>query len=179
MRNALGAPCQRASKPALDIVGLWSYVKFSTAIDDYIRERRSLGRINSDRTERDYRIVLNAHAEDVGNRDPAYTSKEDVKRTLRRWAHPNSLRKNHSVLRSFYDWAVAEELRPSNPARALESAKPKRRSVCGLHVPRRWQSYEPPQITSSSGARFCSGCVRAFAAGSYSLCRVATSRETA
>jgi hypothetical protein len=54
-------------------------VKFSAAIDDYIRERRSLGRINSDRTERDYRYVLNKHADDVDNRDPAYTSKEDVK----------------------------------------------------------------------------------------------------
>src|SRR4051794_21894784 len=98
-------------------------MKFSAAIDQYIADRRSLGHIGSDRTERDYRIVLYAHAEDVENRDPAYTSKEDIKRTLRRWSHPNSRGKNHSILVSFYDWAVQEEIRPSNPARAVPRAK--------------------------------------------------------
>jgi integrase len=98
-------------------------MKFSAGIDDYLRDRRALGYINSDRTERDYRIVLTAHADDVQNRDPGKTSKEDVKRTLRRWSRPNSRSKNHSIIISFYDWAVQGDLRASNPARAVERAK--------------------------------------------------------
>src|SRR4051812_13205917 len=98
-------------------------MKFSAAIDQYIADRRSLGHIGSDRTERDYRIVLYAHAEDVENRDPAYTSKEDVKRTLRRWSHPNSRGKNHSILVAFFYWAVQEEIRSSNPSGGVPRAK--------------------------------------------------------
>lgn len=65
-------------------------MKLTAAIDAYIEDMRLQGRINSPATERDYRGALMAHAEDVANRDPRYTSREDVKRTLARWAHPNS-----------------------------------------------------------------------------------------
>ena len=61
-------------------------MRFDVAIDEYVADMRSQGRMNSDKTERDYRIVLYAHAEDVNNRDPRYTGREDVKRTLRRWS---------------------------------------------------------------------------------------------
>lgn len=95
------------------------------AIDEFVADMRSQGRMNSDKTERDYRIVLYAHADDVGNRDPRYTAREDVKRTLRRWSHPNSQRKNRSALISFYDWMVEEGKRPHNPAR--QTRRPRRR----------------------------------------------------
>ena len=81
--------------------------------------------MNSDKTERDYRVVLHAHADDVDNRDPKKTGREDVKRTLRRWPHPNSQRKNRSILVTFYDWMVEEGKRSHNPAR--QTPRPRRR----------------------------------------------------
>ncbi len=87
---------------------------------------RLQGRINSPATERDYRGALKAHAEDVANRDPRYTNREDVKRTLSRWPHPNSRGKQRSIFVSFYDWLVEEGLRPHNPAR--QTRRPKRRA---------------------------------------------------
>jgi hypothetical protein len=69
-------------------------MRFAVAIDEYIRDMRLQGRINSPATERDYRGTLVAHLEDISNRDPRKTGREDVKRTLARWPHPNSQRKN-------------------------------------------------------------------------------------
>ena len=66
-----------------------------------------------------------AHAEDVDNRDPRKTGRDDVKATLRRWANPNSCGKNRSILVSFYDWTVEEGLRETNPAR--QTPAPRRR----------------------------------------------------
>jgi hypothetical protein len=51
------------------------------------------GRMNSDATEVSYRACLNRHADVVGNRDPRYVGRADVKRTLAHWAHPNTQRK--------------------------------------------------------------------------------------
>jgi site-specific recombinase XerD len=98
-------------------------VKLTSAIDSYIDDMRQSGRMNSPSTERDYRGALLAHAKDVENRDPRYTNREDVKRTLRRWSHPNSQRKQRSILVSFYDWTVEEGYRPHNPARQTRRAK--------------------------------------------------------
>ena len=100
-------------------------MRFSAAIDLFLADRSSQGRINSPATERDYRTTLIAHGEDVDNRDPRKTGREDVKRTLRRWPHPNSQGKNRSVLVAFYDWMVEEGLRDTNPAR--QTPRPKRR----------------------------------------------------
>lgn len=100
-------------------------MKLTTAIDDYIDDMVSAGRFNSPATVRDYRGVLQLHGEDVSNRDPRYTNREDVKRTLRRWSHPNSRRKQRSILVSFYDWLVEEGKRKDNPAR--QTRRPKRR----------------------------------------------------
>jgi hypothetical protein len=63
-------------------------VRFSDAVDLFICDRRSQGRLNSESSVRGYRGTLDAHAEDVGNRDPAKVGREDVKRTLRRWPPP-------------------------------------------------------------------------------------------
>ena len=61
------------------------------------------------------------HAEDVDSRDPAYTNRNDVKRTLAHWANRNTRSKNRSILVSFYDWMV-ERMRPSNHGPASETA---------------------------------------------------------
>jgi integrase len=100
---------------------------FGEAIDRYIEDMRSQGRINSDRTEIGYRACLAAHADDVSNRDPRYTNKADVKRTLRRWANPNTQSTRRACLVSFYDWTM-QELDPGrkdNPAR--QTVSPRRR----------------------------------------------------
>ena len=86
---------------------------------------RSQGRLNSESSVRGYRGTLDAHAEDVGNRDPAKVGREDVKRTLRRWPHPNTQGTNRAKLVSFYDWAMEEGLRRDNPAR--QTRRPRRR----------------------------------------------------
>lgn len=100
-------------------------MKMSFAVDAYLADMRAEGRINSDVSERSYRDVLNWHGEDVQNRDPRYTNRDDVKRTLARWPNPNTRAKRRSYLVSFYDWLVEEGMRPANPAR--QTRKPKRR----------------------------------------------------
>ena len=42
-------------------------MRFDVAIDEFVADMRSQGRMNSDKTERDYRLVLYAHAEDIDN----------------------------------------------------------------------------------------------------------------
>lgn len=86
---------------------------------------RSQGRINSDKTERSYRGVLEKHAQDVENRDPRYIGREDIKRTLTRWKHPNSQATCRAILVSYYDWLMEEGFRKDNPAR--QTRRPRRR----------------------------------------------------
>lgn len=62
-------------------------MKFTAAIDEYLADMKAQGRINSPRTERSYFSRLAMHADDVNNRDPRATGRQDVKRTLRRWSH--------------------------------------------------------------------------------------------
>ena len=100
-------------------------MKFSAAIDAYCDDMLAQGRMNSASTERSYRSVLNRHARDIENRDPRYVGRTDVKRTLRRWPHPNTQRTSRSVLISFYDWAMEEGIRKDNPAR--QTRRPKKR----------------------------------------------------
>jgi hypothetical protein len=58
-------------------------MKFETAIDLFITDMWTQGRITSPSSERGYRSTLMAHAEDVQNRDPAYVGREDV------WSGPS------------------------------------------------------------------------------------------
>jgi integrase/recombinase XerD len=104
-------------------------VKFSAVIDLYVADRRSQGRINSPNTETAYRRVLNLHCDDVNGRDPAKTGRNDIKTTLRRWQHPNSQRQAHAVLTSFYDWAMEESIRETNPARMVIRARPRKPAI--------------------------------------------------
>jgi integrase/recombinase XerD len=100
-------------------------MKFHDAIELYIADMRSQSRLNSDSSERGYRSTLEAHAADVGNRDPSKVGREDVKRTLRRWPHPNTQGTNRAKLVSFYTWAMEEGIRKDNPAR--QTTRPRRR----------------------------------------------------
>lgn len=112
-------------------------MKFSDAIDAFITDMRAEGRINSPSTETNYRITLDRHADDIGNRDPRYTNREDVKRTLARWPHPNTRRKNRSILTSFYDWTM-QELEPGrkdNPARQTRPPKTRKPQIYRMTRP--------------------------------------------
>jgi integrase/recombinase XerD len=100
-------------------------MRFYDAIDAYITDMKAQGRLTSPSSDRGYRSALLAHAEDVQNRDPAYISREDVERTLRRWPHPNTQGTNRSKLVSFYGWAMEEGIRKDNPA--LQTRRPRRR----------------------------------------------------
>jgi site-specific recombinase XerD len=100
-------------------------VRFSEAIEEYFRDKRDAGQINSARTEVSYRSRLEALGQDVGNRDPRTIGRDDVKRTLRRWEHPNTQRHARTVYVSFFDWAMEEGIRKDNPAR--QTRRPKKR----------------------------------------------------
>ena len=107
-------------------------MKLTSAIDEYINDLSSQGRMASSRTDKTYRSILTRHAEDVGNRDPRTVGREDIKRTLKRWSHPNSQRTARAILVSFYDWMVEEGKRPYNPARQTRRPRNKPVSVYRL-----------------------------------------------
>lgn len=107
-------------------------MRFDAAIDRFITDMQREGRIRSPHTEAAYRAKLEAHAQDISNRDPAKTGREDIKRTLARWGHPNSRNQAHAILRSFYDWAMEEGIRKDNPARQLRTAPRQRPDVLRL-----------------------------------------------
>ena len=98
-------------------------MRFSVAIDAFIEDMRAQARINSGRTEVAYRATLNRHAEDIANRDPATANRQDVKRTLARWNHPNTQRTCRAHLVSFYRWTMEEGYRKDNPAEQTRRAK--------------------------------------------------------
>ena len=102
-------------------------MKFSDAIDQFVADRRLDGRLNSKGSELAYRKALACHAEDIANRDPRYTNRDDVKATLRRWPNPNTQGNRRAILVSFYDWLMEEGLRKDNPAR--QTKRPRRRKA--------------------------------------------------
>ena len=105
---------------------------FGNAIDAYVRDQQAFGRLNGHNSVRRYRDVLRLHHEDIGaRRGPLRTDREDVKRTLGRW-HGNSQYNAHSILVSFYDWAMQEGLRKDNPARQVRRTKLHQPSVYRL-----------------------------------------------
>jgi site-specific recombinase XerD len=106
-------------------------MKWSDAIDSYIRDQQQYGRINSKETVRAYRRLLALHAQDTPA-GPLSASREDVKRTLGRWEHPTTQSREHSCLRSFYDYLSTEGHRPDNPARQVRRAKVRKPNIYRL-----------------------------------------------
>lgn len=97
-------------------------MQFDRAIYEFIADWRGYGRINSMHTERSYVSKLRLLADDC-NKPVQEVTKQDIKRTLRRWDHPNSKLQAHSCFIAFFDWATQEDLRDDNPARAVARAK--------------------------------------------------------
>jgi integrase/recombinase XerD len=109
-------------------------VRFHEAIDLYVEDMWAIGRMSSAASERAYRDVLTWHAEDSQLRDPRQTTRDDEKRTLRRWKHPNTIAARRSILVSFYDWLVEEGHRPDNPARATPRPRKRKASVYRMTI---------------------------------------------
>lgn len=105
--------------------GVCPVVRFYDTIEQYVEDMRNQGRMSSNKTERQYRDVLYLHAEDSQLRDPRMTTRDDVKRTLRRWSNPNTQANRRSILVSFYDWLMEEGYRRDNPAR--QTRRPRKR----------------------------------------------------
>jgi site-specific recombinase XerD len=98
-------------------------MSFDQAAELFIADMRVIGRLRTDRSAHEYRRSILQHAADAGTADPRVATRDDVKRTLRRWRHPNTQRRRRSMLVSFYDWMVEEGLRPDNPARQTRAAR--------------------------------------------------------
>jgi hypothetical protein len=96
-------------------------MKWPDAIDEHLCDQQQAGRINSGETARIiYLRILRLHAQDTPA-GPLGASREDIKRTLARWEHPTPRARAHSILVSFYDWAMTEGYRPDNPARQAQT----------------------------------------------------------
>ncbi len=106
-------------------------MRWEQAIEEYLRDQRQAGRINSKETVRAYRRVLALHAGDTPA-GPLSASREDVKRTLARWEHPTTQSREHSCLTSFYDYLSTEGHRPDNPARQVRRARVRKPSIYRL-----------------------------------------------
>jgi integrase/recombinase XerC len=106
-----------------------SGLTFASAAELYIADMRALARLTTERSAEEYRRAILQHAADAGTTDPRATTRDDAKRTLRRWSHPNTQRRRRSMLVSFYDWTVEEGLRSDNPARQTRAARARESSV--------------------------------------------------
>ncbi len=96
---------------------------FPRAIELYLEDMQSLGRLTTSRTVAEYRRTVETHAQDTSGARPGETTREHIKRTLRRWGHPNTQRRKRSMLVSFYDWMVEEGRRSDNPARQVRAPR--------------------------------------------------------
>lgn len=107
-------------------------MRFSEAVDLFVADMVADGRFNSPLTERSYRDTLTRHADDVGNRDPRLTGRDDCTVTLRRWRQPNTRGVHRSHLVSFYDWCLETGLRKDNPARQTRRPRTRKPTVYRL-----------------------------------------------
>lgn len=119
----------RADQEAAGPGDLPAAMPFHLALDLYVEDMRAGGRLTTERSVAAYRACLGRHGRDVGGRDPRSTDREDVKRLLRCFPHPNTARRQRSMLVSFYDWLMEEGMRPDNPARQTRAPKPRRPEV--------------------------------------------------
>lgn len=107
-------------------------MRLTAAVDQFCEDMWAEGRFNSQLTERSYRDTLGRHADDVGNRDPSKTNRDDVTVTLRRWRQPNTRSVHRSHLVSFYDWALETGIRKDNPARQTRRPRIRKSQVYRL-----------------------------------------------
>jgi integrase/recombinase XerD len=115
-------------------------VKWDDAIHEFMQDMEAQGRLNSPGSVRAYRDVVQWHRDDIrGGLVPGHrkfeekrsqlTGRNDVKRTLQRWSHPNTQAHRHAILQRFYDWCMEEGYRKDNPARQVTRARKRKAQV--------------------------------------------------
>jgi integrase/recombinase XerD len=97
-------------------------MNFNAAVDEFIRDWQTAGRINSRHTITAYRYALTCLGEDCGLRNPADIDRDNIKVTLQRWSG-NTQRARRAALVAFFDWMLEEGYRHDNPARQTRRAK--------------------------------------------------------
>lgn len=107
-------------------------MRFDEAVDQYLDDMQTEGRLNSPNSTASYRARLNVLGGEVHNRDPRTVGIGDIERTLRRWPHPATGQHARSIYVSFFDWAMHKRIRKDNPARATRPRKVKDPNVYRL-----------------------------------------------
>jgi|KBSMisStaDraftv2_1062788.scaffolds.fasta_scaffold220136_3 site-specific recombinase XerC len=92
------------------------------AIDAFIADLRSEGRITSAHTELAYRTKLEHLVAVTGDAGADVITAASVKDALSRWQGA-SRRQAHAIYRSFFAWCVYEQIRESNPAAAVRPTR--------------------------------------------------------
>lgn len=106
-------------------------VIFAEAIDAFLRDMWTEGRVTSKNTERTYRDALYLHADDVlkTGRNWQTSERQSVKLTMARWSNPNTIKSRLAAIVSFYDWCMQEGYRKDNPARQVRRPKARKAQV--------------------------------------------------
>lgn len=100
-------------------------MKFDAAVDEFIHDWQSYGRINSPNTERAYREDLTVLSTVVNNRDPRTLGRNDIKKALALQPNPNSQARRRAAYNSFCKWLMQEGIRKDNPVD--QTVPPKKR----------------------------------------------------
>lgn len=104
---------------------------FAEAIDAYLADMWSEGRVTSKGTDRAYRDALYRHLDDVtaSGRNWTTSDRRSVKATMARWSNPNTVKGRLAALVSFYDWTMQEGYRKDNPARQVRRPRKRKANV--------------------------------------------------
>lgn len=115
-------------------------MEFMRAIDWFIEDMRGAGRITAATSETAYRAAPGRHADDARGDDPRHTTREDVRKTLRRWQHPNTQRNvTRCCRRSTGEWSrraidatTAAEAVPRARGREPHVIRPRREEALAM-----------------------------------------------
>lgn len=98
-------------------------MRLSKAIDPYVADLKREGRMRSNHTEAAYRSKLAQFVQDTDNAHVDEINRGHVKTFLAHWPNANSQRQAHAILASFFQWAMVEGHRETNPAEQVRRAK--------------------------------------------------------
>jgi integrase/recombinase XerD len=108
-------------------------MRFNDAVDLFLRDRKVQGRhTKNGTTTRTYRWALGALADEVQNRDPRLVGRQDIKRTLARWEHPNTVLLAMAAYGQFFDYLIEEDYCKTNPVSGI--TRPRRRKPTKLRL---------------------------------------------
>lgn len=98
-------------------------MNLSALIDPFVDDKFADGSFTSKHTEDAYRLALQRLVDDTRDKDVRDVTRENVKRTLRRWPEPSTQRARRAALVSFFDWAMEEDHCEVSPARKVKKPR--------------------------------------------------------